>query len=172
MNELKPLVKKVLESGLVDKNMAELMEKWGNLPEGAASLVKDDSLKNATKDQLMKLAEEIGTEVDKERTLKETQLDLDQIRWPTVVTIRTNNYEHVAWQVPAVIDRMGRLYFRIQDAKEEWFVPGYNIHRKGVSPQNGYESPIYEVVTEKSVLYVGELPVCIQVTVVPSERTV
>ena len=49
---LKPVVEKVLASGLVDKNTAKLMEIWGYLPDGASDKVKEDKLKNATKEQV------------------------------------------------------------------------------------------------------------------------
>ncbi len=52
---LSPLVKKVLQSGLVEKNMIELMERWKYLPEGAAALVNEDALKKATMKQIEKL---------------------------------------------------------------------------------------------------------------------
>ena len=163
MPEMKPIVKKVLESGLVDKHMAQLMEKWGYLPEGATELVKQDALKGATKDQLQALAEDIGNEVDKERTLKETQLDLDKLRWPTEVTLELEDQKHI-YQVPAVIDRMGRLYFRIQDVKDVWFVPGNFLTREVPNLETGGRSVQKEQILEKDVLYVGEQAVCIQVS--------
>lgn len=164
MPEMKPIVKKVLESGLVDKHYAQLMEQWGYLPEGSTELVKPEALRGATKDQLLKLAEDIGNEVDKERTLKETQLDLDKIRWPTEVSVYDDKGTGLAWKVPAVIDRMGRLYFRIQDVRDVWFVPGFVINRKTMNQELGVETESREKILEKDVLYVGDQPVCIQVT--------
>jgi hypothetical protein len=171
MPEMKPIVKKVLESGLVDKHYAQLMEQWGYLPEGSTELVKTDALKGATKEQLQKLAEDIGNEVDKERALKETQLDLDKIRWPVEVTVlkkgEGDHLDGVAHKVPAVIDRMGRFYFRIQDVADVWFVPGYLITREVMNKDNGARAIVKELILEKDVLYIGEQPVCIQVTTTP-----
>lgn len=162
MTELKPSTQKVLESGLVDRSMIELLEKWGNLPHGASDLVKEDALKDVTKDHLYQLANELGAEVEKEHVLRETYLDLERIRWPTVVSIFAGpsiESNLLVDKLAAVMDRMGRYYFRIQDVKDIWFVPGYVLHRKVDS-----ENEKVETITEKQVLYVNEQPVCIQVS--------
>lgn len=180
---MKPLTEKVLKSGLVDKHMAEMLEKWGNLPEGAADLVNDNALKDATREQLTKLGEELGDEVDKLRTLRETQLDLDKIRWPVSVTVIDDKGTYLVHDLAAVIDRMGRIYFRIQDVREEWLVPGYLFERLVINkdvppPPASSETPtllnpyahkkvIREQILEKSVLYTDNSPVCFQVSVHP-----
>lgn len=162
---MKPLTQKVLESGLIDKHMAQMLEKWGNLPEGSAELVKDDALRNATKEQLTKLGEELGDEVEKLRALKETQLDLDQLRWPTTASIRDGNGEYKAIDLSAVIDRMGRLYFRHQDVDAAWFVPGFTIERWSVHKGSTGKELLKEQILEVTPLFIDELPVCFQVTV-------
>lgn len=164
---MKPIIEKVLKSGLVDKHMVEMMEKFGQLPPGSVDLVREDALKDATKNQLYKLAEEIGNEVDKERTLRETQLDLDKVRWPALVNqITTDKGEALALQVPCVIDRMGRLYFRIQDVNEAWFVPGYTLTRTELDKTRvGYLNEFKDQIIESSVLYADSTPVCVQVSV-------
>ncbi len=166
-SNLKPVQKKILESGLVDKAMIELMEKWGNLPPGSSELVNEDALKEATQPTLMKLAEDLASEVEKEFVLRETYLDLERIRWPAVVNIFKNDaLEAVANGLTGVVDRMGRYYFRIQDVKEEWFVLGYMFEKqragdKMAAPMLG---TILETVIQKQILYIGEDPVCMQVT--------
>lgn len=187
-SNLKPVQEKVLESGLVDKSVAELMEKWGLLPQGAAELVdqaKVDALKNATKETLFKLADDLATEVEKEHALRETYLDLERLRWPAVVDIlRPPSGEEQAaadsqglnisarvlvGDVDAVMDRMGRYYFRIQDVEEDWFVPGYVFSRKIKSRKNPLAVEIrFETILQKQVLYTGEQKVCIQVTTEPN----
>lgn len=156
---MKPLTEKVLKSGLVDKHMALMLEKWGNLPEGSAELVKDVDFQKVTREQLAQLGEELGDEVEKLRTLKETQLDLEQMRWPTAVTLEGD------FEVPAVIDRMGRLYFRVQDVKEEWLIPGHHTERQVLDKELGRKVVIKEQILESSMLYTDEVPVCFQVTV-------
>lgn len=159
---MKPLMEKVLKSGLVEKHTAEMMERWGFLQPESSELVNQDALQGATKEQLHKLAEEIGNEVEKERTLRETQLDLDKIRWPTEVSIYPGNGIPTTIKgIQAVIDRMGRLYFRIQDVKKEWFIPGQCISRK-VSGKD-----VDERIIEVDVLYVGDQQVCVQVSTTP-----
>lgn len=167
---MKPIVEKILKSGLVDKHMAQMLEHWGNLPSGASELVPTDSdhLKKATRGQLDLLAEEIGEEVDKLHTLKETQLDLNRLRWPTEVSITDEKGHQLAYKIPAVIDRMGRLYFRIQDIDKDWFVPGYELARDGVSKEDpNLKVLIRDQILESTVLYADEQPVCLQVSVQP-----
>ena len=154
----KALVEKILRSGLVDKATAALMEQWGYLEPGSAEKANEGALKNATKDTLNKLAEDLAGEVEREYVLKETHLDLERIRWPvTVSTIRNSQGDEVAKNVSAVIDRMGRYYFRAQDANPDWFVPGFVFERL-----NG----LSETVLEKQILFINETPVCIQVSTV------
>lgn len=158
-SELKPVQKKILSSGLIDRSMAELMEKWGNLPSGSASLVpKDDAFKNATREFLYKFSEDLAGEVEKEHVLRETYLDLKMIRWPAVVTVNSTTEAIVALNLAAVVDRMGRYYFRIQDVDKEWFVPGFTI-----STMSNMKK-FAETILESQILYDGSVPVCIQVS--------
>jgi len=154
----KSLVEKVLSSGLVDKGTAQLMELWGYLPEGSADKVDEDKLKNATHETLTKLANDLAVEVEKEHALRETYLDLERLRWPAAVDAiykpMPGQPEELASNLVSVVDRMGRYYFRIQDVKQEWFVPGYILHRKNND----------EKILQAQVLYVGDTGVCIQVT--------
>lgn len=166
---MKPLTEKILKSGLVDKHMAQMLEKWGNLPAGAAELVPqdDDHLKKATRDQLEKLAEEIGDEVDKARTLKEQQFDLDKLRWPTKASVYDDQEKMVCSEIPAVIDRMNRLYFRIDEIDENWFVPGFTVSRLVIDKEAknaGLYKAVKEQIKESTTLYVGDQPVCLQVS--------
>lgn len=159
---MKPIIEKVLASGLVDKATAQLMEKWGYLPDGASEKVDDDKLKNATQEVLSVLANDLAVEVEKEHALRETYLDLERLKWPvTGISLRepvTPSTElPQAWlaeKLVAVVDRMGRYFFRIQDVKKEWFVPGFFLIR-----ESGEEK-----ILQAQVLYVGEQGVCMQVT--------
>lgn len=167
MNEVKPLSETILKSGLVDKSMARMLEHWGHLPSGAADLVPEDEdhLKKATKAELNKLVDDISGEVEKARLLKESQFDLDRLRWPTKVGVRNEKGEVIAAQLPAVIDRMNRLYFRIDEVKEEWFVPGFTLSREAVDKEiPGCVKIVESIITESTVLYFGEQSVCLQVS--------
>jgi hypothetical protein len=172
------LTKKVLESGLVDKATAELMERWGYLKPGSADAVKEDALKDATKSTLTKLAEDLGEEVEKQYHMRETYMDLERIRWPVNVDIiewikfhpeAKNSRRYLSFNLRGVIDRMGRYYFRIQDVKEAWFTPGNTIvsdlppSTDGAASERGK----LETITESQILYVNEQPVCWQVSVKP-----
>lgn len=155
---MKPLVEKVLRSGIVDRGMVELLEKWGNLPEGSSELLKSETLKNATKDHLQKFAEELAEEVATAHALKETNLDLDRLRWPVEVTILDAKQKVLAKSVAAVIDRMGRYFFRFQDVKADWFVPGYSLSKLVNGEWND------QVILQADVLFTGETAVAYQVT--------
>lgn len=178
------LTDKVLASGLVDRHTVELMERWGYLSGGSADKVNEEALKNATREQLTKLAVELDNAVDHELRLRETRLDLEKIKWPTTVDIyRENivvtreggvtpevvNLIPVAMTCPAVMDRQGRYYFRIDDVQQEWFVIGYFFKRqqreKGLT---GGVVFVREEVLEAQTLFVGDLPVCVQVTTRPA----
>lgn len=170
------LTDKILNSGLlIDKHTTEMLEKWGYLREGSSDKVNEDALKNATKGQLAKLADEIDVELDKELRRRETQLDLDKIRWPAVVDIYrvaadSDAVQSVALQVSCVMDKVGRYYFRIQEASPTWFVPGYIFKRsqRRQDDPSGVRIMIREMILEAQTLYVGDSPVCVQVTTSPA----
>lgn len=165
--DIKPLSQTILKSGLVDKSMARMLEHWGHLPSGAADLVPEDEdhLKKATKAELDTLVEDISVEVEKARILKESQFDLDRLRWPTKVDLYDEKEKLVLSKHPALIDRMNRLYFRMEDIKQEWFVPGFRIRRfRNDLDQPGCVKPVDGRVTECTVLYADDQPVCIQVS--------
>lgn len=173
---MKDLTEKILKSGLVDKHTAELMEKYGILEEGSADKVNEDALKNATREQLIKLADDLSDAADRSDALRETALDLERLRWPasvaiyhpqefdtqTDVSLPVRTRKMVAGAVDAVMDRMGRYYFRIQDVKKEWFVPGYLFERTAQSELA--KKKVLEEVLEVQPLNIGEEVVCIQVT--------
>lgn len=148
---MKPLVEKILRSGLIDKATTELMEKYGMLEEGSSEQVNEDALKNATRERLEEITESLAEEVEREQALKETYLDLERLRWP--VRVKIGDRLDI---LNALIDRQGRYYFRYQDAKLEWFTPGSPLY-KG----DAWRS---ETVLEAQLLYIEENPVAIQVT--------
>jgi hypothetical protein len=157
------LTKKILESGLVDETTAKLMERWGYLPEGSADLAvgKAEALERAsvekdTREVLTKMAERIGVEVDALRKTRETMLDLSHLRWPATVMIKsTEGLMHVD-SIAALIDRMGRFYFRPQDVDLKWLVPGYRILQ--------FPSMKEETILEVTEIYVGDSVAAVQVS--------
>lgn len=157
---MKELTKKILESGIVDEATAEMMEHWGYLEPGAAELAKKATLRDATREQLMKFGEELGEELEKERKLKETMLDLNQLRWPVQVGVWNNRSDESSrvLRVTALVDRMGRYYFRPADVPKDALVPGFVV-------MSGYEDMKKETILEVSELYVGDQVAAIQVSV-------
>jgi hypothetical protein len=155
---MKPLVEKVLTSGLVDKDTVLLFERAGVLPPGSVDMVDEKALEKATKEDKAALAEELDLLASR-NSLKETMLDLDQVRWPARMDISKETGVPVACGVNCVVDRMGRYYFRIQDVEKGWFLPGYRLscEEKNVL--------VTKTIFESQILSVGDLPVCVQVTV-------
>lgn len=122
--EVSELTKTMLESGLVDKGMAKLMEKWGYLPDGATQYIGDAKFQEATRAALADHIEEV---VEKTRDLRETKLDLDRMKWPIEVEIRGPKAmadKAFIWSGTALVDALGRFYFRAQDVDLDWFVAG------------------------------------------------
>jgi hypothetical protein len=159
-DEIKPLTKKILESGIIDESMAAIMERWGALPEGAAALAANKDIEHATKAQLIKLADEVGDEVEKALRLRESMLDLDKLKWPVTVTVRAPEGLVIPEAVTALIDRVGRYYFRAQDIGAQFLVPGYVIVN--------FPSLSEETILEVTELYVGEDVAAIQVSTTKS----
>ena len=160
------LIKKVLESGLVDEATARLMEKWQTLPEGSAELAagKAESLAAVTQEVLMKLAEDVGEEVDKQRQLRETVLDLQNLKWP-VSAMTVDRRGDVQTFVSGVMDRHGHFFFRPQDVMKEWFVPGYTLCRQVANSPSVLEpGTLSETITEVTELFIGDQVVAIQVS--------
>lgn len=162
-SDVTPLTKKILESGLVDSHMAELMEKWQIIPAGASELVREDALKDATREQLLRLAEDIGEEAERADKLKETSLSLDSIRWPvTVDVVRHDRSVILAPAVGAVVDRFDRYYFRPEPGVMEHLVPGNQLDRT----TGPVSDSMLGQIAEATPLYAGQTLVCIQVSVV------
>lgn len=149
------LTEKILRSGLVDKHTAALMEKYGLLEAGSVEKVNEDALKGATRQQLVQLAEDLAVEAEREFALKETMLDLNQLRWPVTVAIKSVGLVHDA--ISALIDRMGRYYFRPQDVSLRLLVPGFRLVV--------FPSMKEETIVEVTELFIGEQVAAIQVSV-------
>lgn len=84
---MKPIVKKILESGLVDKHTALMLEKWRAIDDDAPNLVpdKEDILK-AGEELLTQFAEDLDLLIEEERTsFQETKLSIT-MGDPTLVT--------------------------------------------------------------------------------------
>lgn len=163
---MKAITEKMLRSGLIDGAMVQVMEKMGMLEEGASEMVKEEALKNAPIPVLHKFADDMAELLEREHAIKETMLDLKAIKWPVSVTVKTNDghtlvneaYKSVK-DVPAVMDDMGRYYFRYEDAQKSWFVPGYLLSRVIAGKLTE------DTISESQVLYTNEEPVCYQVSV-------
>lgn len=161
------MTEKILKSGLIDKAMVDMLVKMGSLPEDALEQVKEDALKGAPVEVLHKLADDMAGMMEDEQTfIRETHLDLRLLKWPVsgidIYNPKTASY--VAQGLTAMVDSMGRYYFRIQDVKESWFVPGYDLRRsKILHEKGGLHEQYASMIVESQVLYTNEKPVCLQV---------
>lgn len=168
--EVSKLTKELLQSGLIDESMVAMMERWGTLPEGSTQYVNNDALKEVTRAELTQLTERIATEVEKRRLLKETNLDLNRLKWPVNVyisdtSVRLRKDDWMAYlkaahpRFTAMRDRMGRYFFRPDDLRitHTKVVPGHFL----INVDTGDE----EVVAEISELFVGDQVAAIQVSV-------
>jgi len=139
------------------------------LPKNSTSVVNEETLKNATREQLLKLTEELANVVVEHQKVRETSLDINKLKWPTIIEIVVNRENSspkavITKQIPALIDTVGRLFIRYDEVKESWFRPGFILERKA---HKGVDKKITitEVILESDIFYVGEKPVCIQLTV-------
>lgn len=80
---MKPITKKILESGLVDKHTAALMERWGvGLERGASDLVGKEDLRKASAETLTSFASELEELLDNEdETLRESRNPIEVESW-------------------------------------------------------------------------------------------
>ena len=101
---MKPLTKKILESGLVDKTTALMLERWGQLEPMAADLVGKESI---TKKTLEEFVSEIEALVAPEAMeVKETRLEIE-IKQPPL-----SLWAPIPGGFAAVEDSLGRLIVR------------------------------------------------------------
>jgi hypothetical protein len=159
------LVEKVLRSGLVDKHTVALLEKFGSLEPGSTEKVNEGALKNATKQQLTALAEDLALEVEREAVIRETYLDLEKLRYPATGISLYDAGKGIATVsgLSAMQDRMGRYFFRYQDVDYNWFCIGMELEKtKAQSGEMHY--PAREAIIAQEILYIDETPVCIQIT--------
>lgn len=148
---------KILRSGLIDKHTAELMERFGLIESGDVEKVPEgEPLAHATKTQLSKFGDELAELVEREVRLKETYLDLEKLRWPVTVAIKApEGLVHVD-SFSALVDRMGRYYFRPQDIDVKMCVPGYELII--------FPSMKKETICEAQPLFIGDQVIAIQVS--------
>lgn len=166
---MKPITQKVLDSGLIDKGVAQMMEAWGFLPNGTAEKMDEEALRAKTTEEMKKAVEEVADILEREHVLRETYLDLNRLRWPVTVFVRNDKGQSTR-DIDGLVDRMGRYYFRIQDVNPEWFVPGYELVRKASPIEEGFGVkgvPMFLVdnILEKQILYIEDMPICVQVSV-------
>ena len=160
------IMEKIMKSGIIEKSAVELLEQWGYIKPGSASLVDEDKLKDATVATLTNMAKDLSYEIVKERLLKEGRLEVDSLRWPVVVSIYETVQNSLASKlladsINALIDSFGRYYFRYEDVKESWFKPSNVISKKGGSK--------YELIRESQNLSNATSIVCIQVATIAQE---
>lgn len=142
---MKPLVKKILEAGLVDEHTARMLEKWGALEPGASSLA---GRQKATRESLEELAEDIVNLLEEDED-KETHLEI-RVEGPPLM-MYTKKYGLFG----AAVDAMGRL---IVSPRIE-LTPGMKVWPEESKEWKGW------TVLEVEKVHRGDLLVAYQVTV-------
>jgi hypothetical protein len=159
---MRSIVTKILGSGLIDKHTALLLEKWGCVPVGKSITPISEE---AMRERLTELVEDLASVLEQDYVLKETSLDLDTLKWPTriefIIKRFASDRKVIAGGIPALIDKAGNLYVRVQDVSAEWFVPGYIIERECVS----LSTPLRVITSKEEILecdtlYLGDDPIC------------
>jgi len=140
---MKPIVQKILESGLVNKHTALLMEKWGTLDRGASELVGKEDLREASESTLMKFVEELDSLIEEEyRNNHETRLSIalgepflvQPLRWTT-------------GKIVVFLDEMENFIFP-KDLYPDWLLPTGRFRRIN-------DDQVWEI-DEVTPLFVGE----------------
>lgn len=140
---MKPLVKKILEAGLVDKHTARMLERWGQLEDGAEDLVGQRRI--ASQKTLEEFVEDLEGLLETEGDVKETRLEI-QVRRPPAEL-----YNRRLGTFAAVQDEMGRYIVS----------PVNKLYRGDAISDDAGNMEVLEV----EPLYHGEKLVAYQVTV-------
>lgn len=154
---------KVLQSGIIEKHMLEMLVRWGAFSENALDIIKNDTLRNATLAQLKKFAEELSVELKKEYPFRETMLDSPH-RWPTSFTVMgevvvgdqliTPGPPRSVHNIPAMRDDLLRLFVSANDVDPDWLVPGYRISVKVMSKEFNCLADQISIITRVDPIYV------------------
>ena len=144
---MKPLVKKILESGLVDKHVAKMMERWCLLDEGAEELVGKSTI---TKETLQEFVDDIEDLLEKDSEMRETRLEVQVSKPPVDLYCPTTGV------FSAVEDMMGKYVVSPKVRLDR----GSRIWPDGVPSEKPHWTAL-----EVEPLYQGDVLVAYQVTV-------
>ena len=154
---MKPIVKKIIESGLVEKSAIQLMEKWGQIDRGSSELVGAHDLRTAAENSLTEFAEEVEELIEKDREeIRETRLAI-QVSEPVLATWLYADGQGGLYEGASVVmfkDTMGNFLFPI--VEDSRIYPGAVFQTT--------EGTRWTVLT-KERLFVGDHPYAIQTQV-------
>jgi hypothetical protein len=144
--QVKPLTKKLLESGVVEKNFAAMLERWGSLESGAVDEVKSQMVQQSVEDFVEEIDEllEAGAET-KEMTINLTMGPTVSLYSPEIGVFSAN------------YDEMGRLV--VADAYK--LKRGSRLWEK---ENMGVGTPFAEVLDIDS-MYIGDIRVGYRLTI-------
>ena len=116
------ITEKILRTGIVDKHVVKLVERWGTIDIGSI-----DVKKATARAAIIDLLEEVQDELDAPDESKTHDVILDALHtWKVEVLVRSVTDES-STNMWAFIDRFGRFYFKDSPASESWIVPGSQI---------------------------------------------
>lgn len=114
---MKELVQKAIESGLIDKTTAQLLEKWRMIESGSADKVPMDEMRKSVTELATELANLVDTEIV---VMPEMVLDIDKLNFNESATI-------IALQgqlnliTETARDAFGRFVFRVSKDEKTRF---------------------------------------------------
>lgn len=159
---MKPIVKKILEAGLVDKHIALLMEKWKSVDDGAAELVGKEDIRKASESSLLQFAEEIEQLLDESRSLHETKLSIT-VKEPFAITWVLVSEPSSTPASASLIDRVGTQAVVFRDEMGNFvFPPGQELMLRAGNRFRLSDGAVWSVV-DFIPLFVGEQKYAYQV---------
>jgi len=144
---MKPLVRKILEAGIIDKHVTLMFERWGQLDKGSEDLI---GKKNVSHQTMAEFADEIETLLETDLEMKETRLEVPVTKPPIELFCPTTLH------FSAVEDVMGKYIVS----------PKVILHRGSrVWPDDATMGGSHWTVLEVEPLYQGDDLIAYQVTV-------
>jgi hypothetical protein len=142
-----PLVKKILEAGIIDKHITLMFERWGQLERGSEDLIGKKKISQQT---MTEFVDEIETLLETNFEMKETRLEVEVKKPPVDLFCPTTG------RFSAVEDVMGKYIVS----------PKVLLHRGSrIWPNDAPIESSHWVVLEVEPLYQGDVLVSYQVTI-------
>jgi hypothetical protein len=156
---MKEMTKKILEAGLVDKTVAQLLARWFLLsPEELGIAMQPKAVMAETLEKFLENIEEL---LDRDPSDETTDKPMRETRLELLVTDPADYYCPNTGVFTAVRDQLGRLIVSPNYA----FIPGDEIW----TSSNSKPHPADFLVTKVEKIYQGEFAAAFQLTIIPNK---